>query len=189
MSAPLLDRLRSDTRGAHLALEEALDLMRQPLRRDRFVQVLQGFLAFHRAWQPRVAALIGDPDLLAPRSKAALIRQDLQALDVPEDARPEPRFDLGFLATPSAAWGSLYVLEGSTLGGLVITKALRGAAWAPEGGLAYFNPYGRRTGEMWAGFRAALQAAAPDLELATEGARATFRTLQCGVAPMMDTAA
>ncbi len=189
MSTPLLDRLRSDTRDAHEALEDALALMRPPLRRERFASVLQGFLAFHRAWRPRMAVLVGDPELVAPRGKAALIERDLQALGEAE-ATAAP-LDLDFLSTRSAAWGSLYVMEGSTLGGQVITKALRRTAWAPAEGLAYFNPYGRRTGEMWAAFRAALEAAAPTLEpdLVCEGARATFATLQSGVALPMEAAA
>ncbi len=188
-SPPLLDRLRTDTRDAHAALEDALALMRPPLRRERFVQVLQGFLAFHRAWSPRMAVLVGDPELVTSRAKTALIERDLQALGVAE--RPALLLDLGFLATRSAAWGSFYVLEGSTLGGQVISKALRRTAWAPPEGLAYFNPYGRRTGEMWAGFRAALEAAAPTLDpdLACEGARATFATLQSRLACPMEAAA
>ena len=65
----------------------------------------------------------------------------------------------------------------------MISKALRRTAWAPVAGLAYFNPYGRRTGEMWAAFRAAVEAAVPTLEpdLVCDGARATFRTLQSGL--------
>ncbi len=189
VSPPLLDQLRSHTRDAHVALEDALALMRPPLRRERFVQVLRAFLAFHRAWSPKMAVLIGDAELVAPRAKAALIERDLQALGETEGPPAPP--DLGFMATRSAAWGSFYVLEGSTLGGQVISKALRQTSWAPAEGLAYFNPYGGRTGEMWAGFRAALQAAAPTLEAdrVCEGARATFRTLQSGVAPAMEAAA
>ncbi len=188
MSQPLLERLRSDTRDAHMALEEALNLLRPPLRRERFVQTLQGFLAFHRAWQPRMAALVDDPGLLAPRNKLALIEQDLQALCAAEAPRAA-WVDLGFLTTPAAAWGSLYVLEGATLGGQVISKALRRAAWTPADGLRYFNPYGQRTGEMWATFRAALEAPALEPGLVTDGARATFRTLQSGLAPAMGAAA
>ncbi len=174
-----------------MALEEALALMRPPLQRARFVQVLQGFLVFHRAWGPRVAALVGDTGLLEAPGKAALIERDLEALGVAPTVTSDAWIDLDFLTTPSAAWGSLYVLEGSTLGGQVISKALRQTPWAPVDGLTYFNPYGRRIGEMWASFRMALEAAAPGLDpgLVCEGARATFRTLQSGVAPAMDAAA
>ncbi len=138
-----------------------------------------------------MALLIGDWELAAPRGRAALIERDLQALGAPEGAAPTSLLDLGFLVTPSAAWGSLYVLEGSTLGGQVISKALRQAPWAPAGGLAYFNPYGKRTGEMWAGFRSALEAAAPTLETGKvcEGARATFATLQRTLAQPVEAAA
>ena len=67
VSAQLLDRLRSATRDAHGTLEGSLALLQPPLRRERFVEVLQGFLVFHRAWEPRVAALLDDDDLLAPQ--------------------------------------------------------------------------------------------------------------------------
>ena len=77
------------------------------------------------------------------------------------------------------------------LGGQVIAKALCGASWAPEGGLSYFNPYGRRTAAVWAEFCAALEAAAPTLDedAAVQGARATFEALRTAVAEPMDAAA
>ena len=191
MSTHLLDRLRSATGDAHAALERALDLLQPPLRRERFASVLEGFLVFHRAWEPRVAALLDDDALLVPRRRVALIERDLEALGSQAPASGRRAFDLGYLQSASAAWGSLYVLEGSTLGGQVISKALRGAPWAPEGGLAYFNPFGRRTAAMWAMFRTALEASSPELdaEVAARGACATFQTLQTGLAPRTDAAA
>ena len=190
MSTPLLDRLRSATHDAHTALEDTLALLQPPLTRQRFVCALRGFLAFHRAWEPRAAAWI-DPALVAPRSRVALIARDLQALGAPLSREPAEPVDLSFLSSASRAWGSLYVMEGSTLGGQVIAKALRGASWAPEGGLSYFNPYGRRTAAVWAEFRAALEAAAPSLDedAAVQGARATFEALRTAVAKPMDAAA
>ena len=173
-----------------MALEEGLALLQPPLRRERFVAVLQGFLAFHRVWEPKVAVLVGDPAVTAPRGRTRLIEQDLQALG--EGASAVRRaFDLGFLADRSAAWGSLYVMEGSTLGGQVISKALRSAAWAPGDGLTYFNPYGRRTAAMWASFREALDSASADLdaEAAARGARLTFQALQAGLTRSMGLAA
>ena len=82
-------------------------------------------------------------------------------------------------------------MEGSTLGGQLISKTLRGAGWAPEGGLSYFNPYGRQTAAMWSAFRTDLEAAAPglDADAAVQGAEATFQTLRYGLANLLEAAA
>ena len=152
----MLDRLRSTTRQAHVALEDRLALLQPPLRRERFILVLQGFLAFHRVWEPRTAAVLEHHRVLEPRSRIALIEHDLEALGAAGSSRADAPFDLAFLSGVSQAWGSLYVMEGSTLGGQFISKALRGRDWAPDAGLTYFNPYGRRTAAMWAGFQSDL---------------------------------
>ena len=187
----MLDRLRSATGEAHTALEDTLGLLQAPLRRERLVVVLQGFLTFHRDWEPMISTLLEDPANFAPRTRIALAERDLQALGGSEAQGVAGPFDLRFLSDVSNAWGSLYVMEGSTLGGLVISKALRGAAWAPDDGLSYFNPYGRRTAAMWAGFRSDLEAAAPglDADSAVHGAQATFRTLRSGFADRLRVAA
>ena len=175
-ATPMLDRLRAATRTAHAALEDSLALLRAPLSRARFAQTLAGFHAFHRAWEPRMA-------LTGPRRRLTLIVQDLETLGV--TAGPREPFAVDFLADRSCAWGSLYVMEGSTLGGQMISKALRREAeWTPETGLAYFNPYGRRTAAMWRGFCDALERQAPSLEpdRVVQGARETFRALEVGLA-------
>ena len=189
-ATPMLDRLRAATRTAHAALEDSLALLRAPLSRARFAQTLAGFHAFHRAWEPRMAALIGDEALTGPRRRLTLIEQDLETLGV--TAGPRVPFAVDFLADRSCAWGSLYVMEGSTLGGQMISKALRREAeWTPETGLAYFNPYGRRTAAMWRGFCDALERQAPSLEPdgVVQGARETFRALEVGLAPRLRAAA
>lgn len=183
----MLERLRSATQADHGALEDGLALLRAPLSHARFVQVLRGFHAFHSVWEPRVAGLIDDEPLLAPRRRLALLQRDLLALGAEPGAPVD--FDLGFLRDESAAWGSLYVLEGSTLGGQVIAKALRrGAAWVPAQGLSYFNPHGRETAALWRGFCDALEAAAPrlDAEEVVRGARASFRVLHDGLARALE---
>ena len=184
----LLDRIRSATQPDHVALEETLALLAPPMRRANFLRAIGGFHAFHRRWEPALEAMIGDAALLEPRRKLALLERDLAALGAGAEcvgASPSGDvFDLGFLDTASAAWGSLYVMEGSTLGGQVISKALRGATWLPPGGLTYFNPYGRATAAMWAQFRDALQARSTELDgvAAIKGARATFAALRVGLA-------
>ena len=77
-------------------------------------------LADAQVGEPRVAALLDEDAFLAPRRRSPLARQDLAALGAEPDAAL--RFDLDVLDDAAAAWGSLYVVEGSTLGGLVISS-------------------------------------------------------------------
>ena len=183
----LAERLRASTREAHTGLEDALALLTPPLSRERFLSVLQGFRAFHKAWEPKVRAQLG-ADLAGRGDRLALLDRDIDALG--GGPAPPCAFDLAFLADASAAWGSLYVVEGSTLGGRFISKALRGAPWTPAEGLAYFDPYGAGTGQMWARFKEDLEAAADlDRDAVVQGAEATFQALRVGLVRPLKAAA
>lgn len=163
-------------------------LLDPPLQRERFVRVLSGFHAFHRAWEPLVERLAGEEDaFLAPRRRLALLEADLAALGASPVCSAEP---MDFLTSRGQAWGSLYVMEGSALGGLVISKALRSADWLPEAGLTYFNPYGRRTMAQWQAFLSRLDAVAAEepAEEIVEGALATFAHLQARLVPLQEAA-
>ena len=192
----MLDRLRTNTRAAHVALEDTLALLQPPLSRARFVDALQGFAVFHRAWEPRVAELIGDEAFLAPRRRLSLLASDLTELgSEPSDSAASDggAFDLSFVCDEASAWGSLYVMEGSTLGGQVISKALRDADtdWAAERGLGYFNPYGHATAAMWRAFCARLEAEAEhlDTDRIVAGAQACFLALRSGLSRPLEAVA
>ena len=182
---PVLERLKRETREAHDRLEAGLDLLGEPLSRERFLRVLERFWGFHSVWEPAVGRALHDDLFLAPRLKLSHLQADLGALGrSPDDIARLPRcFEAAQLAPlplrPGAALGSLYVLEGSTLGGKVISRALKDAPWLPEGGLAYFDPYGSHTGRMWQDFRdytAARSTPATDAEMIA-AAKATFERL------------
>ena len=76
------------------------------------------------------------------------------------------------------ALGAMYVLEGSTLGGRYITKAVRAKlGLTPGDGCSYFASYGDRVGLMWKAFGAAVDAFAADdaaREAVERSADATF---------------
>jgi heme oxygenase len=181
----ILHRLKQETREAHDRLEAALELLAEPLCETRFARILERFWGFHSVWEPTVGRALGDDAFLAPRLKLHCLEADLLALGRSrEEIERLPRcFEASQLTPlarrPAAALGSLYVLEGSTLGGQVITRALQGVPWAPSRGLTYFDPYGPRTGEMWREFRdyaAARSTPAADAEMIA-AARATFERL------------
>lgn len=178
-------RLRDATASAHQRLEAALDLLAEPCERRRFVDLLQRFRGFHAAWEPALAqALPADADLLAARRKLALIDADLTALGLPREvieALPRPGFAATLCRTPAAALGSLYVLEGSTLGGKFISRRLREVAadWLPPAGLRYFDPYADESGPRWRETLARLEATPPaDWPAVEAGAVRTFDALQ-----------
>jgi hypothetical protein len=77
------------------------------------------------------------------------------------------------------ALGSLYVMEGSTLGGRLISRALSEVSWLPPGGVVYFNPCGSRTAAMWRNFQNELTAhSSPAADpLIEAGALDTFAVL------------
>ena len=149
--APTLsERLRGATASAHAALEAELDLLHD-LDRTRLVRVLRRFAGFHAGWEPAVARLLDEPALWEPRRRLPALHADLALLGAADatEAWPAP----AWLCDAHAAWGSLYVMEGSTLGGQVIGRALRAAGTE---GLSYFDGRGREAGPLWRTLRARL---------------------------------
>ncbi|QJW84543.1 hypothetical protein HK414_15170 [Ramlibacter terrae] len=72
------------------------------------------------------------------------------------------------------------MMEGSALGGQVITRALAAQGWGPAHGAAYFHGWGPATGGMWREFRALLAEQLPraqNIEAACLAAQATFDAL------------
>jgi len=176
-------RLREGVAEAHVELERALDLLGRVSDGQRFAEVLERFLGFHIVWERAIRRHPAIRSFHEPRSRLPHLRRDLAALgrtNAEQAALPACAAADALAESPAAAVGSLYVMEGSTLGGQVIGRALTGASWAPPGGLAYFNPYAGRTGEMWRAFGDWAEAIVPEPERehAVAGARRTFAVLQ-----------
>ncbi|MEJ5988814.1 biliverdin-producing heme oxygenase [Ramlibacter sp. PS3R-8] len=174
LHAPLA-ALRAATRDHHLRLDRLMDLR---LLGDaaRYATVLQAFDGFLSAWESTVAA--GLPAARQPwlqaRSRRHFVARDLQVLGIAASTLP---VQLTPIATGAAAWGSLYVMEGSALGGRVIARALAAQGLRPDTGAAYFHGWGESTGPMWREFRQLLEqelATPAAVSLACAGACATF---------------
>jgi heme oxygenase (biliverdin-IX-beta and delta-forming) len=178
----LSDRLRRETRAEHDAIEAALDWRRHAGSPALYRRWLERLYAFHRVWEPAVAAALPDPALFAPRRKLALLRADLVRLgarDAELAALPAPDPVLA-ISGEAEALGSLYVVEGSSLGGALIARHVEATlGFAP----AYHAAYGRRAAAMWSAFRLRLDAAAVDPAAVVAAADATFRHLRRHLAP------
>jgi heme oxygenase len=175
--APILARLRAETRPYHDAVEQ--NEFNQALAAGtpseaattRFLARMYGFLA------PYEAALLGHVATLGPaweipeRLRAHLILADLHA-----EASQLPLCPaLPPLATRPQLLGAMYVLEGSTLGGQVLARQL---AKAGSSQLRYFTGYGAQTGPRWKAFCQLLSEAATDAATENEIVQSAIHTFQ-----------
>ncbi|WP_158915861.1 biliverdin-producing heme oxygenase [Caulobacter sp. S45] len=179
----VMDRLRAATAVAHRRLERDLDLLRPPLLKDRFARLLERFWGFHVVWEATVGRHGDLAALMTSRSRLVHLKRDLQALGLSahEIARlPQCAAAADLSHTVEAAIGSLYVMEGSTLGGRLIGRALQGRPWLPEAGLTYFDPYRTETGTMWRAFQDHVRSASSDADQPAieAGATQTFELLR-----------
>jgi heme oxygenase len=185
----VLRRLRSGTAAEHAELERTLDLLDPGLQRGRLIEVLRlmhGFWLTAEAgldeWaraEPADAESVRWPD----RRRAALFADDLGALGAAALGRVAP---LPPVTGTDEAFGRLYVLEGSTLGGAFIDRHLAGLPGLSAVRLRAFSPYGDRTGAMWAAFRRAARtrvAAGGQPATMVASARGTFRALAAWCTP------
>jgi heme oxygenase (biliverdin-IX-beta and delta-forming) len=182
----LLARLRTDTRAAHDSIEATLGLLDPAVSTTRYRFILEQFRGLYAPLEAQLAA-IDDWEayvLDVPiRRKQPLIDADLRALGLAEPERlPAAAFLPALHQDRAAAFGCLYVLEGATLGGQVISRHLRSTLGiTPSTGGAFFHGYGERTGTLWASFREALlnfEARGGDADVAVETASQTFRAFQ-----------
>jgi heme oxygenase len=181
----VLVALREQTRDEHLAIEQTLGLMSETLTLAAYRRTLE---RFHGFWQPVEARLQQRDELRAigldpaERAKTPLLAADLRALNGSDpDALPLCG-EVPLVASTAAALGCMYVLEGASLGGQIISRHL-GARLGitPERGGRFFHGYGERTGEMWRAFGAAVSGFALTPELQDEMVQAalgTFRSLR-----------
>jgi heme oxygenase len=188
----VLRELRTATATEHTEVETTLGLMDPDLDRERLAHVLTALHGFWRAAEDGLDAwAVRHPDDAASvdwaqRRRAALFAADLATLGAgPAPGGPE----LPPVGSTDEALGRLYVLEGSTLGGVLIDRHLadRGQLTG-DARLRAFSAYGERTGAMWHAFRTATRAhvhAGGDARRVVEAARTTFRVLAdwCAAAP------
>jgi heme oxygenase (biliverdin-IX-beta and delta-forming) len=179
-SGAVLTHIRTLTNPAHRRVEAALAFLTEPISLGRYQTVLQRFYGFWLGWESQVTNLLQDEALMKPRRRLHMLATDLAALGVSNDAlKALPRSPLITLRDGVEALGSLYVMEGSTLGGRVIRQNLMRCLGADALSVCtYFNGYGGDTGSMWRSFVARLEEELVcDAERIGVGASRTFDRL------------
>lgn len=91
------------------------------------------------------------PELkLELRQKLEALKKDIKSLEVDMETL---NIDNELLETEAEAFGALYVIEGSTLGGNVIVKQLKKNPEFENIDFNYFGIYGENTGPLWLEFK------------------------------------
>ena len=182
-----LKSLRKATERQHRKVEKDLALLRPTLTLtltlSDYVALLKRFYGFHRVWEPQVATQLAAelPDLFPPRRKLQNLEADLRYFGCAADdlLGLASCVNLPPLESVGSALGSLYVIEGSTLGGRILTRHFAGHLGVrPEAGCRFFSGYGERTGSMWSEFGELMETRWPsEDEDMLQAAVATFESL------------
>jgi heme oxygenase len=182
------ERLRSETRAEHEALEAiglSDKIMGATLAPEEYKRLIMVQYLVHRELEERLAQegiQQHFPDLdFEERQKLPLLEKDLDQLRVnrEEIARMSPVGKLPDLTSPHQLLGTMYVMEGATLGGMVIMKALKkNEQLTGIDNFYYYGCYGGDTGKQWKSFQKVLQQEAQTDEAKdqiTAAASQTFR--------------
>lgn len=177
-------RLRDATRADHERLEARMDILARVARPDDRRALVEGFHALHTEAETALTHWLADLTGLEfdARRRTVQLARDLAA--VGGQAPPAPTTP-PTVASLGEALGRMYVLEGSTLGGRVIRKAVEGRGEGMKG-LSFLDPYGDQVGPRWRAFLAVLDSHArtsDDLDAMVRGASEGFRRAEhhlCG---------
>jgi heme oxygenase (biliverdin-IX-beta and delta-forming) len=179
-------RLKISTSDAHRAIEVHMMIDERVSSRESYITLLKKLLGFHRPLEQymlsfdwcsygiefgarlKVPALTADLALLGGSKMNQRAIADMGAAALPT------------IKTTAQAFGCLYVLEGATFGGRIISKMIeRSLAITAHNGALYYSGYGENTGAMWKQFSTAMNAVlvSEDIDNAHHAAVATFSAL------------
>lgn len=181
----VVDRLRSENRPAHESLHVALGFLDTSVDPGRYAALLRRWYGVHAVLEPRLDRWHRRTGLLdwPQRRRLHLLEADLEALGDSRRSRRRLPLCPGLPSVDdtSRALGVLYVVEGATLGGAVLSRRLRDSR-VPADARRFLAGYGDQVGPRWSGLRATTSAWVGDdpgrEDAVAAAARETFAVLE-----------
>lgn len=161
-SENILMRFRRETEKAHRETENQIAFEKPGFSVSDYRDVLIKFYAFYLNFEQHIKRTIDRQKIdfnYDERLKTGKLLADLRTLGMDEtqiSAIPK-NVDLPALDSAEKVYGALYVVEGSTLGGQIISRRLKERfGFDQSNGAEFFSGYGAQTGKMWNDFRSAI---------------------------------
>jgi heme oxygenase len=172
--ASTIDCLREETSAAHSRIDTTLHLVDRLSVVEHRRPLLVGYHLLHRETESKIAPFLGETaDLdFSARRRSSLIAEGLGVLGQNMPADNTASLDI---RSRAQAFGALYVLEGSSLGGRIILKELKHRG-VPLAGLGFLDPYGTATGQRWRSFIAVLEREVKSGEQKVDAVRGALNT-------------
>lgn len=151
------EELKKNTRAEHAGLEKELVARIKKIQDvNDYVNLLRLMYGYYKPLQDRLDTF-ADKSVSAENFSLRIsdsILNDLHELNVEPGNDIPVCPDIPEISTPASSMGAMYVTEGSTLGGQVITKMIsRQLNLSPEKGFTFFNAYGDETFARWERFK------------------------------------
>ncbi|HMR18953.1 MAG TPA: biliverdin-producing heme oxygenase [Sphingobacterium sp.] len=150
-------KIKEATKQAHQELEKTVVLQLKNVRSEAdYARVLKNFYAYFHAVEQAVAPYIHSKTLpdITERRNSSYIKKDIEELG--SDISELPAAHAPEINNLSQAFGALYVLEGSIMGGSYIVQMLQ--KYGMSKGFNFFSGYGAESGKMWQAFTQVMNA-------------------------------
>ena len=156
------DELKSCTLQAHAGLEKKLvSRIKKVHSVEDYISLLRLMYGYYKPLQERIQPAVSENIPVRYADNIITDLQDLGSFDnhIPVCDR------VPSLNTPASILGALYVTEGSTLGGRIITRMIsKQLNISFDKGFSFFNAYGDDTQIMWHKFKNVLNQPRPQNE-------------------------
>lgn len=181
MSMPVAQLLREGTAPAHAKTEKVLAPKLSSIRSyEDYSSILKMFYGFFYPLEKIIRYYVTEDILtdIKERRNSLFIVSDLKAIGHSHEEIQVCK-ELPEINCSLEALGSLYVLEGSTLGGSMICKLLKKNSLVSfdESNLHFFSGYKENTGSKWMGFLSVIDQYGEDANLIVAAAYQTFTCL------------
>ena len=143
--------IKEATKEAHLALEKKVVCKIKAIQNaDDYANFLKYFYAYFSHLEKAMAPFITEARLpyLKSRRNSGYLKRDIESLGGTVDHLPKTTVPA--IENHLQAFGALYVMEGSIMGGRIIVKLLENVGIRQ--GVSFFSGYGEDTEDMWAQF-------------------------------------